>query len=386
MEIREGNAQSPESTTTTTAILDGFSVRGRMRIFKYLIFELDNPSKWNRIPTFWLYHWLWGYAAQLDWQHRSGRLSDIEPTTGIHDNDVTFKDSARKWGDRISIDSWWGFMNFCFSVCILLGAEKAGLVTQRSLKLDATSYEWVERNECIQRCIDQWAALFGQPYSNYKKSISNILEADHEFADARFKFQKEVWKAHTNVIFATIGYDVLDVKNAPVRRRLELLPEPEQKFGLGWCRMVELLASLSYPTNLKSLLMDGAGYLPICIVTPEKLKEWQAKKNLLSFCDKNRLEAVLVTHKLYQAPQVALQLVASFYRGVVQTPEIADSMPQAIKLMTSGAPIEKFLQMVRILGLFGKHLISHMQPKGILEWSVATAITIVAVLLIRSEV
>ena len=120
--------------------------------------------------------------------------------------------------------------------------------------------------------IDQWAALFGQPYSNYKKSISNILEADHEFADARFKFQKEVWKAHTNVIFATIGYDVLDVKNAPVRRRLELLPEPEQKFGLGWCRMVELLASLSYPTNLKSLLMDGAGYLPICIVTPEKLK------------------------------------------------------------------------------------------------------------------
>jgi hypothetical protein len=129
------------SGTTTT--FDGFSVLGRMAIYKYLIFELDEPSTWNKIRNFWLFHWLWGYGAQLDWQYRSGRLS-----VGS-DDDGEFNRN----GDRISTRSWWGFMNFCFSVCILLGAEKAGLIAQGKVTLDNKSIELVERNESSGRAL-----------------------------------------------------------------------------------------------------------------------------------------------------------------------------------------------------------------------------------------
>jgi hypothetical protein len=361
------------SGTTTT--FDGFSVLGRMAMYKYLIFELDEPSTWNKIRNFWLFHWLWGYGAQLDWQYRSGRLS-----VGS-DDDGEFNRN----GDRISTRSWWGFMNFCFSVCILLGAEKAGLIAQGKVTLDNKSIELVERNESVRACIDQWSDLFREPYRMYKNAVSNLNQESHEFAMARFQFQKEIWKAHTAVIYATMGHQRKDADNEQLRQMLQLLPEPEQKFGLGWCRMVELLASLTYPTHMRTLMRDGAGYLPVTIVTPELLKEWQKSVSALSKCDRRRLESIQVTHKLCRAPHRALLLVAGFYYGVVQTPEIAESMPRTIVTMTSGSPVEKFQQMIRLLALFGRPFLSHLLPRGLLEWTLASAVVAVAALAVHRE-
>ena len=272
---------------------DGFSVLGRMAIYKSLIFELDEPSSWNKIENCWLFHWLWGYAAQLDWQHRSGRLS-----IGSDDDDEFLSNS-----DRISTRSWWGFMNFCFSVCILLGAEKAGLISQGRVVLDSKSVEWVNRDESIRLCIDRWSDLFREPYVKYKNAVSNLHQECPEFAMARFEFQKEVWKAHTAVIYATVGRHMKDIENEQLQEMLQLLPEPERKFGLGWCRMVELLASLSYPTHLRTLMRDGAGYLPVEIVTPDLLKEWQSSLSAMSPYDRRRLESIQAMHKLGMAPR-----------------------------------------------------------------------------------
>lgn len=353
---------------TTTRTFDGFSVLGRMAIYKYLIFELDEPSTWNIVKDFWFFHWLWGYGAQLDWQHRSGRLSIGSDDDG----------QVHRSGDRISTQSWWGFMNFCFSVCILLGAEKAGLISQGRVMLDSKSVELVKGDESIRICIDRWSDLFGEPYVKYKNAVSNLGQECHEFAMARFEFQKEVWKAHTAVIYATVGRHRKEPKNEQLDTMLQLLPEPEQKFGLGWCNMVELLASLTYPTHLRTLMRDGAGYLPVSIVTPELLKEWQSSLTSLSKYDRRRLESVQVTHKLCRAPPIALHLVAGFYYSVVQTPEIAESMPRTIVTMTSGSPVEKFQQMIRLFGLFGKPFLSHLHPRGLLEWSIATAVVVAA--------
>jgi hypothetical protein len=219
----------------------------------------------------------------------------------------------------------------------------------------------------------------------YKNAVSNLNQESHEFAMARFQFQKEIWKAHTAVIYATMGHQRKDADNEQLRQMLQLLPEPEQKFGLGWCRMVELLASLTYPTHMRTLMRDGAGYLPVTIVTPELLKEWQKSVSALSKCDRRRLESIQVTHKLCRAPHRALLLVAGFYYGVVQTPEIAESMPRTIVTMTSGSPVEKFQQMIRLLALFGRPFLSHLLPRGLLEWTLASAVVAVAALAVHRE-
>ena len=133
-------------------------------------------------------------------------------------------------------------------------------------------------------------------------------------------------------------------------------------------------------------MRDGAGYLPVSIVTPELLKEWQSSLSVLSTNDRRRLESIQVTHKLCRAPQSALKMVAGFYCGVVRTPEIADSMPRTIITMTSGSPAEKLLQMIRLFALFGKPFLSHLQPKGLLEWSLATAVVVAAVIAVHLDI
>jgi hypothetical protein len=237
-------------------VFDGFSFLGRMSIYKYLIFELDKPLLWNKAKNFWIFHWLWGYCAQLDWQHRSGRLH-----IGTSKEDVV--------ADEISPKSWWGYMNFAFSVCILLGAEKAGLTHGTRIKLDKVSQNLVMHDKNIQQCIECWADLFREPYSRYKSAVQHCNELGSDFVNARFEFQKEIWKAHTGVIHATVGSELQHLKNPKISEMLELLPDAERKFGLGWSRMVELLAGMCFPTHLQTLRRDGAGYLPVGLVTDQ---------------------------------------------------------------------------------------------------------------------
>lgn len=335
---------------------DGFSFQGRMAMLKYLIYELDEPSEWIKQKNFWAYHWLWGYASQLDWQQRSGRLS-----IGLQgDND-----------DRISTKSWWGYINFCFIVCILLGAEKAGL-TNDKIELDDESKELIERDEVVRTCIDNWAELFRVPYSEYKDKVSNCNMLNNAFAKAGFDFRKETWKAHTAVIYATVGTDHIQINEM-----LHLLPEPEQNFGLGFCRMVELLAALCFPTDLRTLLNDGAGYLPLEVVTDEKLCHWKTNKKHLAEPDRRRLASVETTHKLVKAPERALHMIAKFYQVVVQTPEIAESMPNTIVKMEFGTTQEKFQHLMRLLALFSKPFVLHLQPRGGVEWSLAASVLLV---------
>lgn len=90
-------------------MIDAFRVSHRHAIYKQLITSTGGEDVWGKNCQ---HHWLWAYSAQLDWQQRSGRLNIADANAG----------------DAIAVTSWWGLMNYCFCVCVLLGAAEVGLV------------------------------------------------------------------------------------------------------------------------------------------------------------------------------------------------------------------------------------------------------------------
>lgn len=177
--------------------LDCFTVLGRMALLKYLIFDMDPPKLWQQRTgdhnNCREMHWLWGYACQMDWQYRSGRFQ-----IGLRNDDLTSAGSFN-YMDRISDKSWWSYMNFCFSVCIFVGAQRAGLVPDLNIRLDSISKGLIANDTVVQQCIDAWENLFRNGYLQYKTSIlgANISEGD--LSKRSFLYHDKVWAAHTSV-------------------------------------------------------------------------------------------------------------------------------------------------------------------------------------------
>ncbi len=269
-----------------TLAVDGYSFRGRMSVYRFLIFLADGEqhsvSLWQRSTSLREFHWLWAYAAQLDWQHRSGRLSSLvtakEPT-----QDTSTKTTPHP--DRIDVNSWWGYMNFSFSVAILLALEKTGWLSETLggekktpvlIQLDPVSQELVDNDVCVQKCIAAWENMFRHAYAEYRSIILGNREiSQKEYLNARFHLQKEVWKAHTAVIDGCDGgerYEAL----------VSQMPMPEELFARGWARMVSILAAACFPMDLITLKKDGAGFLPLQIISNSTWQEWQAQAEQLT--------------------------------------------------------------------------------------------------------
>ena len=342
--------------SSTTLSVQGHSFQGRMAVLKYLIYEMNDDSTrlWGENHE---WHWLWGYSSQLDWQHRSGRLAfggNIQS-----DND-----------DLISTDSWWNYMNFCFSVCILLGAYRSGVLNGiEEIQLDPASQELVDNDKAVQECISAWQGMFEMAYPRYASIITkkNVTIPSNEYGNARFQLQQQIWTAHTQVICRTIGNasDAASCKSLRAAKLLQLLPTPEQEFGLGWCRMVEIIAACTFPTDLVSLLQDGAGFLPLTIVTPTCLQEWQTASNL-SEPEAKRWKSVQATHKLLVSSRESVSRMASICQRIVRSNTVSRSMPATIQLLSHGSPSVKLQQLGRLLYLF-------IRPRGMLEWSIVAA-------------
>jgi hypothetical protein len=319
--------------------VNGHSFQGRMAVLKFLIFEIDPASLWSDENREW--HWLWAYAAQLDWQHRSGRL---------HIGEEQLPENS----DKLSTTSWWNYMNFLFSVCILLGAQQSGLIQVESIQLDRESDEFVTEDPAVQQCISSWERLFRNAYQTFKENMSSQPLSNRDVADSRFEFQRNAWMAHTNVIRYTIGLDSSNLERMTPRLKklLDHLPEPERKFGLGWCRMVEILAACCFPTDLVALIEDGAGNLPIEIVTDERFEEWSTCK--LKGQALKRFESILVTHSLLSTSDTSLHRIVRFWHHVVRTSDISRAMPATIKELSNGTLLVKLKQVTRILFLFAR--------------------------------
>lgn len=184
---------------------DVMDVRVRLGLYRLLV-ERTNPhgafgSHDERSP-------FWGYASQLAWQARSGRLGatphTIEPT------------------------SWWGACNHALSVVPYVAAMRAGLVPPLAIVLP-----------------DEHAGSMAA----WRDAFQALTEPAPDDDRAR----RAVWRAHVASITHAVGRH---------RPQLRALPAAEQRFARGWVRMVDLFAPAALRTDLEQLIERGGGALP----------------------------------------------------------------------------------------------------------------------------
>lgn len=223
--------------------IDASRFSHRQAVYKQLIASTGGEREWGAGAE---HHPLWAYAAQLDWQRRSGRLS------GGAD------------ADRISPTSWWGLMNYCFCICVLLGASEAGLVPPPRL---AAGSEAPLASASVRGCVQAWAGFWRDDYAAFATwhdgwrdhpagGAASTRRRRAELRRRREALQRQVWKAHTRTVELALTASTADFD------LLRVMPAAERDFGVGWCRAVELLAAANWDTSLAAIRRDGAGYLP----------------------------------------------------------------------------------------------------------------------------
>jgi len=187
------------------ASADAMDVRVRMGMYRLLV-ENMNPhgamGPHDELSPFW------GYASQLAWQARSGRLG-----TSAY---------------AIDAASWWGACNYALSVVPYVAAMQLGLVPSLGVAMD-TDYVGV---------MAAWHTAF--------RAIT-ARACDHDLV------RLTVWRAHLESITLAVRRH---------EREYRALPEAEQRFARGWVRMVDLFAAAAVRTDLEKLIETGGGALP----------------------------------------------------------------------------------------------------------------------------
>jgi hypothetical protein len=190
---------------------DPMEVSVRLGLYRLLV------EQTNRHGGFGRHHEaspFWGYASQLAWQHRSGRLGSAP---GV-----------------IAADSWWGACNYALSVVPYAAAMELGVVPRLDLTV-ADRYAAV---------LPAWRAAMVAMTSGPRIDLDGV--------------RVSVWRAH----LASIRLAV-----AAHRAEYAAMPAPERRFARGWVRMVDLFAAAALRTDLDKLVETGGGTLPSRILS-----------------------------------------------------------------------------------------------------------------------
>ncbi len=150
----------------------------------------------------------WGYASQLAWQARSGRLGGR--------------------GTAIDPASWWGGCNYALSVVPYVAAMQTGLVPSLAVEVDRG-----------------YAPAIGAWHTAFAAFVDPACDHD--------RVRLVVWRAHLeSITFAVRRHE----------REYRAMPDAEQRFARGWVRMVDLFAAAAVRTDLEKLIETGGGALP----------------------------------------------------------------------------------------------------------------------------
>lgn len=276
-------------------------------------------------------HWYWGYLAQLDWQRRSGRLED--PATWNPKRDIASfeKSSCVSTSDRISEQSWWGYMNLLFSVAVYCGAAEAGIVP--TVKLDDTR---LKQDQGFQECVQYWKDFWSTHHRDYVEIVRAATKESEKKA-ALITLYQHLWKTHTSTILSGVAHG----------KGLEaMLPETDRNIGLGWCNMVELLSAMTWPLlSLDSLLQFGAGYLPTLRIAGSETIDW---------INDNRLKEYVTIQSLKQlkdTPPATMEKMRLFFSRVTRWGFQRDNMPRALDTLSHGNPLAKMAALAKVLTL-----------------------------------
>ena len=334
----DSDSRSPPRTGTTITV-NGHSFRGRMALYKDIILD-GCDHEWNDDHSFFpLYHFLWAYGAQLDWQHRSGRLNDNNNTNSSCIQTLQDPDPE----DLISTNSWWGYMNFAFSVALWLGYRQATEIVEpqnTTIVLDSDSQRLLELPE-IQEIVQAWKDLFQnqQLLSGYNVQSPS---KDDELQDL-FELQQHVWNTHIYVIEKATSTN-------HSQHLLNLMPSTEQLFARGWATMVDILAAACFPTDLVTLCVDGAGYLPLQVVDDTYLTLLH-KQSDTQVEDKRRLTSIRACQQLATTPKSTVAWMVKFWKRVVRgRPHASREMPEIVFRLFHGHIGRKVTALCQVFG------------------------------------
>ena len=196
----------PDPAARTTC--DPHDAGVRLALYRLLV-ERGNPrgalGAHDELSPFW------GYASQLAWQRRSGRLGGP--------------------GDTIDPTSWWGVCNYALSVVPYLAAAQLDMVPALPLPPAPAIHD---------RSLASWRDAHG---------IMRRLAPGDDHDPLRLA----VWRAHLESIETAVR------THAAAHRAL---PSGERRFARGWVRMVELFGCAGWRTDLERLAEQGGGALP----------------------------------------------------------------------------------------------------------------------------
>ncbi len=200
----------PAWLASPDAMADPMDVRVRMGMYRLLV-ERTNPH--GDFGTHDELNPFWGYASQLAWQHRSGRLGE-----GPY---------------AITATSWWGACNHALCVVPYIAAMQLGLVPALAIPSLARAYE---------PALAAWRDAL---------RTMTAASCDHDAA------RVAIWRAHLASITLAVALH---------EHEYRAMPEAEQRFARGWVRMVDLFAAAAVRTDLEKLIETGGGALPLRVL------------------------------------------------------------------------------------------------------------------------
>ncbi len=183
---------------------DAASVRSRLAMYRRLVEDIGPAVELSPF---------WGYASQLAWQQRSGRLGT---------------------GDRIAPSSWWGACNFALSVVPYVAAAQLALVPPFAAALDGYAPALARWREAL--------------------TLLHWTRPGDDLDAARVA----IWRAHLESIEHAVRTS---------RAAFDALPPDERTFARGWVRMVELFGAAGWRTDYDRVLSPG-GELPSRVLAP----------------------------------------------------------------------------------------------------------------------
>jgi hypothetical protein len=352
------------SLVEENSIVDPYNFIHRMALGKYIIEHIGGPDVWG---TGCWKHWFWAYLAQTDWQWRSGRFESPNKTAAEavagtlspqnDKNDTKQQQQQQQHSVKIDTDSWWGYMNLGFVVGVYCGAAKAGQVPPIQLSIPSLLTE----DTTFQAIVDDWCTFFEGPHAEFVSRKVDLTKHPYDV----YPLYDKVLGVHTT----TLAHSLAGAKHLEERQ-----PPDDLKVGLGWSKMVELLAAMGWPLlSLDSIMKNGAGYLPIFrLERPMAAAAAESRVNdsggvpkstfsplsvsspTLEYLKVHRRKEYVTCKALFtlnETPHEKLRPVVQFLQRISKNNETRSELPQILDRVTHGSPILRSLLLIKLLGL-----------------------------------
>jgi hypothetical protein len=281
---------------TEGGVCDPFDARHRMAMYRLLIERANRHGAFGERDALCPF---WGYASQLAWQLRSGRLSATGSTL-------------------IDPGSWWGTCNYALSVIPYLAAANVDLVP-------AVRLEHAGRPALAP-------VHYHRPLARWRQAMIAMarLRPGDDLEPVRFA----IWRAHLDSIETAVRTSW---------RAFRALPSSEQRFARGWVRTVELFGAAALRTDLEKIAEHAGGALPPRLLRDETPGD--------RFPDMSRAErrTVRIAFNLADRPAWRWAMEIRVWRRMMRTREARDRAEHILAGML-GRGREAWPVRVRALG------------------------------------